>query len=211
MEEIKLPRARSLQDLAKLKYKELAFVGRWLSLIGKPEVAGSWIIWGLGGNGKTSFVLQLVKYLCSFQKVLVLSLEEKEKKTWKRAVMRTGLESVQKNFSYCFDNYSKLVERLSKPRSPKIVVIDSLQHFRISKKQYYELMNLFPKHLFIFISHAKGNEPKGELADEVKYNSDVKLRVSQFVAYPVEVTRYGGKEPFVIWEEGMRDAQLVLT
>ncbi len=209
--ENKLPRVRSLSDLKKLQYKILNFTGEWKSLIGEPEVSGSWIIWGLSGNGKTSFVLQLVKYLCSFQRVLVLSHEEREKKTWHDAVMRTGFETVKQRFSYCFDNYEQLVERLKQKRSPKIVVIDSLQHWRINKKQYYQLLDMFPKTIFIFISHAKGSEPKGEIADEIRYNSDVKIRVHQFVAIPVEATRYGGNTSYTIWEQGMREAQLKLT
>lgn len=209
--ENKLPRVRSLSDLKKLQYKILPFAGDWRSLIGEPEVAGSWIVWGQSGNGKTSFVLQLVKYLCSFQKVLVLSHEEKEKKTWRDAVMRTGFENVKQRFSYCFDTYEQLIERLKQKRSPKIVVIDSLQHWRINKKQYYQLLDMFPKTLFIFVSHAKGSEPKGEIADEIRYNSDVKIRVHQFVATPVEATRYGGDTPYLIWEQGMREAQLKLT
>lgn len=206
-----LPRLKSINDLKKLKYKVLEFDGAWKALIGKPEIAGSWIIWGTGGNGKTSFVLQLTKYLCSFQKVIVLSHEEKEKKTWRDAVLRQNMESVQRNFLYGFDSYEQLIERLSGKRAPRIVIIDSLQHWRINKQKYYRLLDLFPKTLFIFISHAKGNDPKGELADEVRYNSDVKLRVHQFVATPIEATRYGGNVPFVIWEKGMRDAQLKLT
>lgn len=36
-------------------------------------------------------------------------------------------------------------------RSPKIVIIDSLQYLRITTAQYKELQQLFPKVLFIFI------------------------------------------------------------
>ena len=54
-------------------------------------------------------------------------------------------------------------------RSPKIVIIDSLQYLRITTAQYKELQQLFPKVLFIFISHAKGSEPKGATAIAVSY------------------------------------------
>ena len=100
--------------------------------------------------------------------------------------------------------------RLDKDRSPNIIIIDSLQHFRINVSDYYSLLEDYPKKLFIFISHANGSEPKGELGDEIRYNSDVKIRVHQFIASPVETTRYGGSKPYVIWEDGANNAEIKL-
>lgn len=202
---------KSLNELYAKSYKTLAFEGDWLDLIGTPEVAGTWLIWGLSGNGKSRFTLRLVKYLCGFERVLYNSLEEGDKLTFKRACKAEGMEAVKGKFQYTRDSYEALKLRLSKGRSVNIIVIDSLQHFRISKKEYYDLVQRYPKKLFIFISHAKGAEPKGDLADEVKYNSDVKLRVDKFVCTPVETTRYGGHKPYIIWEEGYRKSELKLT
>ncbi|MCU7571192.1 hypothetical protein N4241_08765, partial [Riemerella anatipestifer] len=74
--EIKVPPAYSYADIAKRKFNTMKFEGDWLELIGEPEVSGCWIIWGLSGNGKTRFALQLAKYLTKFQKVFYNTLEE---------------------------------------------------------------------------------------------------------------------------------------
>ncbi|MEI7488345.1 MAG: hypothetical protein WCJ72_13240 [Chryseobacterium sp.] len=207
----KVPPAYSYSDLAKMKFKTLAFEGEWKDLIGTPEVAKSWIIWGKSGNGKTRFTLQLAKYLAGFQKVYYNSLEEGLSLSFKKALDEVNMKSVGSNFCFQDEKLAQMRARLDKDRSPNIVIIDSLQHFKIKESDYYSLLEDYPKKLFIFISHAQGAEPKGELADEIRYNSNVKIRVHQFVASPVENTRYGGKKPYIIWEEGMRNAQIKLT
>ena len=63
-------RAINAKELLGKSFDVLDFDGAWLGLIGKPEVKGSWIIWGQSGNGKTRFALQLAKYLARFGKVL---------------------------------------------------------------------------------------------------------------------------------------------
>lgn len=207
----KVPPLYSFSDIEKMKFNILDFVGGWKDTIGCPEVAGSWIIWGKSGNGKTRFVLELAKYLASFQKVYYNTLEEGLKETWRKAMDEVNIKAVGNRFGFHKEKLHQMRARLDKPRSPNIIIIDSLQHFRIKESDYYSLIEDYPKKLFIFISHAQGAEPKGELADEIRYNSDVKIRVHQFVAAPVENTRYGGNKPYIIWEEGMRNAQTKLT
>lgn len=209
-EEIKVPPAYSYADIEKMKFITVPFEGVWKDLIGEPEIAGSWIIWGKSANGKTGFALQLAKYIAGFQKVYYNSLEEGLKLSFKTALENNNIKSVGKKFCFHKEKLHQLRARLEKNRSPNIIVIDSLQHFRITIAEYYSLLEDFPKKLFIFISHAQGSEPKGELADEIRYNSDVKIRVHQFIATPVETTRYGGFKPFIIWEQGAQNAEIKL-
>lgn len=208
---IKVPPAYSFSDIEKMRFNTLPFEGVWKDIIGTPEVAGSWIVWGKSGNGKTRFVLQLAKYLAGFQKVYYNTLEEGLKLSFRKALEEVNIKAVGSKFCFHKEKLEQMRARLDKDRSPNIVIIDSLQHFRIKENDYYSLLEDYPKKLFIFISHAQGAEPKGELADEIRYNSDVKIRVHQFVASPVENTRYGGNKPYIIWEEGMRNAQTKLT
>lgn len=207
---IKVPPAYSYSDIEKMKFSTLPFEGIWKELIGEPEIAGSWIIWGKSANGKTRFALQLAKYLAGFQKVYYNSLEEGLKLSFKNALEANNIKAVGSKFCFHKEKLPQMRARLLKDRSPNIVIIDSLQHFRISIADYYNLIDEFPKKLFIFISHANGTEPKGELGDEIRYNSDVKIRVHQFIATPVETTRYGGFKPYVIWEQGANNAELKL-
>lgn len=207
---IKVPPAYSYSDIEKMKFITLPFEGVWKELIGEPEIAGSWIIWGKSANGKTRFALQLAKYLAGFQKVYYNSLEEGLKLSFKNALEANNIKAVGSKFCFHKEKLPQMRARLDKDRSPNIIVIDSLQHFRISIADYYNLIEDFPKKLFIFISHANGSEPKGELGDEIRYNSDVKIRVNQFIATPVETTRYGGYKPYVIWEQGANNTELKL-
>lgn len=207
---IKVPPAYSYSDIEKMKFLTMPFEGVWKELIGEPEIAGSWIIWGKSANGKTRFALQLAKYLAGFQKVYYNTLEEGLKLSFKKALEANNIKSVGNKFCFHKEKLQQMRARLDKDRSPNIIIIDSLQHFRINVSDYYSLLEDYPKKLFIFISHANGSEPKGELGDEIRYNSDVKIRVHQFIASPVETTRYGGSKPYVIWEEGANNAQIKL-
>ena len=93
--------------------------------------------------------------------------------------------------------------RLRKRRSPNIIFIDTLQYTGMSYKEYLELINEFRSKLFIFVSHAKGAEPKGAVAEAVRYDSNVKMFVESFHTIPQ--SRYGGGEPYIIWQKGYDD------
>ncbi|WP_052910344.1 AAA family ATPase [Riemerella anatipestifer] len=208
---IKVPPAFSYKDIAKRKFNTMKFEGDWLNLIGEPEVSGCWIIWGLSGNGKTRFALQLAKYLTQFQKVFYNTLEEGMKLSFRKALEANNMQSVGSRFSFYSDDLEQLKARLRKERSPNIIFIDSLQYLSASREDLKALLNEFKNKLFIFISHAQGSQPKGEVADEIRYHSDVKIRVHKFLASPAETTRYGGNKPMIIWEEGYRKENVILN
>jgi len=199
----KLKRAVSVDEMLKMKFDVMEFEGEWLNLLGTPERAGSWIIWGHSGNGKTRFTLQLCKYITKFGRVAYNTLEEGKKLSFQRAIKETNMKAVNRKFIIISESIEELTYRLTKPRSPKIVVIDSLQYANMNKKKYADLINRHPKVLFILISHAEGKNPKGTTADSVKYHSDVKIRVEGYKAFAT--SRYGGGTPYTIWTEGAQD------
>ena len=209
MAERKLDRAYTYSDIEKRKFNTLDFQGKWLEHIGTPERKESWIIYGLSGQGKTSYAMQLAKYLTQFERVHYNTLEEGMGLSFKLAMERVNMKAVGNKFTYKKESYDKLVERLSKKRMPKIVIIDSLQYFfhdrkKTAQEDYFSLMEKFPTTLFIFISHATGNVPRDSLGVTVKFHSDVKIHVHGFVASSSgdhAGTRYGGKEPMIISEE----------
>jgi hypothetical protein len=65
---------------------------------------------------------------------------------------------------------------------------------------YKTLRSLFPQKLFILISHAEGKNPAGRVAKSIKYDAFVKIWVEGYRAFAV--SRYGGGEPYTIWDEG---------
>lgn len=208
---IKVPPAYSYTDIANRKFNTMKFEGDWLDLIGEPEVTGCWIIWGLSSNGKTRFALKLAKYLTNFQKVFYNTLEEGMKLSFKKALEANNVQAVGNKFSFYSDDLEQLKARLRKKRSPNVIFIDSLQYLNATKDDLKALLKEFENKLFIFISHAQGSQPKGEVADEIRYHADVKIRVHKFLASPAETTRYGGAKPMIIWEEGYRDKNVILT
>jgi len=208
-EPIIIKKAKSVADLKKKKFKTFDFKGEWLESFGKPETNGVWLIWGDSGQGKTRFALKLAKQLAGFNKVFYNTLEERGRLSFKRAVLDNNMEALGSRFSYETDNYEQLCARIAKKRGPKIVVIDSLQYFRIKEAQYDKMRTDYAEITFIITSHAKGDLPKGAVAEAIMYDSDVKIFVKDFVA--TVRSRFGGNKPFTIWDKGMRDRELKLT
>ena len=178
------------------------FEGPFKSLIGNPSLAGAWLIWGQSGNGKTHFMLQLMKYLTRFDRVAFNSLEEGISASLKMAF---EIEKMQETNGKLIlldkETMEDLANRLRKRKSPNIIAIDSLQYTGINYRQYKALKEEFPKKLFLWISHADGKLPEGRIAKKIRYDVDVKIRVAGFRAYAM--SRYSNmSEPYVIWKEG---------
>lgn len=188
-----------MSELYNKKRKVATFKDKWQATLGSPELKGTWLIWGNSGNGKTSFALQLAKYLTKFGKVLYNSLEEGDSQSFELACRREGMINYKRKFYMASYNALELSEYLNSKRSAKIVIIDSFQYLGISYNDYKEFKTKYHDVLFIFISHADGKLPSGRPANAVRYDADIKINVSGYVA--TAVSRYGGGEPYIIWEE----------
>jgi len=196
-----MARALSVENIINYKPITLPFTDEWKSFIGTPELCGSWLIWGNSGNGKTRFALQLCKYLCKFGRVAYNSLEEGLSKSMQEAIIATGMQDVARKFMLLDkESLEELKERLSKRKSPDVVVIDSIQYTGMNYKDYKALKEKFPKKLFVLISHADGKEPAGRVAKSIRYDAFVKIRIEGYKALPV--SRYGGGEPYIVWDVG---------
>ncbi len=74
------------------------------------------------------------------------------------------------------------------------------------------LLESYPDKLFIFVAHEKNGEPKGSMAQYIRYNSDIKIHVEGYTAFVT--TRYENPEKgeggadFVIWEKGANEYNL---
>ena len=105
------------------------------------------------------------------------------------------------------ETLAELRDRLSKRRSPDILIIDSVHYwlgFKIN--DYMKLLADFPQKLFIFIAHERAGEPKGDMAKYIRYNSDIKIHVEHFKAFVTtrfaNAERGEGIEDYTIWQEG---------
>jgi hypothetical protein len=199
----KINRAYSVSNVLSKKFNPLSFSGDWESTLGKPDKAFSAIIWGNTTNGKTEAAIKLAKYLTNFGKVAYDSLEQGLSATIQQALLRNHMDTLGNSFILLDrEPFDDLIERMSKPKSPDFLFIDSVQYTRITKVQYYQLKELMLKKGkgIIWISQAKGKLPKGSLADDIMFDVDLKLWVEGFKLFP-DGRLNGGGEPFVIWAQ----------
>ena len=173
----------NLSTFMDMKFNRVRFEGEWRNLIGDPVLTGIWMLWGQSSNGKTSAAIKLLRYLTKFEKCIYWSKEEGVSDTLQTAFNRENwmLSEKKKVFiPQTYWNIENLKELLRQPKSPKIVFMDSLQIFGklYSSQFYYDLKEEFAhKKLFVYVSQAEGKEPKGSIGDDVKYDSNVKMRV----------------------------------
>lgn len=183
------------------EFDGMSFDGKWKEVFGQPERAHSWIIFGQSSSGKTTFNMQLAKYLSQFEKVLYNSLEEGLSASIKSAYKRAGITRKDRIMLVQEDTES-LITRLKKHKSPNIVFIDSIRYTKMKWSDYQDFCARFPNKLFIWVSHAKGKEPKGALAEDIRYDAFVKIYVEGYRAFVSSRFNSGGDSTMDIWEEG---------
>lgn len=197
---VRLPRGYAARELIGMKFPTFGFEGSFYDLIGRPQTSGTWIVWGQSGNGKTRFTLQLAKYMTRFAKVAYDTLEEGARLSFQTAVGQSNMLECGSRFLVLHrEPINTLKLRLARKHAPSVVFIDSLQFSGITKAAYIAIKEKFPNVLFVFVSHADGKEPKGSVADFIRYDADVKIRVEGFRAF--SVSRYIGlTRPYTIYE-----------
>jgi hypothetical protein len=163
------------------------------------------IIWGQSGNGKSNLIMQLVRVFMNYGNVLYVGLEEGFESTMQMNALRHLSEESHSGKILFADHemtYEELIKRLKRKKSPRFIVIDSIQYWNIDYEDYKKLKEMFPRKSFLFISHAEGKEPKGATAKSIRYDVPIKVHVAGYVAFVT--SRYGGNKPYVIWEEGAK-------
>lgn len=117
---MRLKRAYSPKEVLNMKIPRYEFTGPWLASIGRPARSGVWIVWGASGNGKSSFVMQLAKYLCSFGKVIYDSLEESTGLSFQLSLKRHKMDEVKKRLIILDrEPMGQLEERLKRRAAPE--------------------------------------------------------------------------------------------
>lgn len=197
-------RAYSPREIAAKKWKTLEWGVTWSGPFGFPAENASWFICGASASGKSSFVMQLARELCKYGLVLYMSYEEKINQTFQRRVGYLKMCEVQGRFrTVCKDTYDELVERLKRPKSPKFVIIDSLQVSGWDYPDCVELMERFPKKCFIWVSQERKSQPMGNTGLKMRYICDMKVRVVGYKAYCQGRAIGEPGSYFTVWEEGI--------
>lgn len=204
-------RAISNKNVLTAKFEVADFDGAFLASFGRPELRGAWIIYGGSGCGKTTFVMQVCKYLTRFRRVAYNSLEQGLSLSLQKAWERVGMEEVGNRIILLNkESLKDLRVRLAKKQSPDVIVVDSVQYWHGLKwSDFTNLKDDYPDKLFIFISHERCGLPDGKLAQKIRYDSEIKIRVEGYKAFVTtryEVADLGeGGADFVIWEAGAQE------
>ena len=192
----------AVQALA-VRNRTLEVAPEWKGCLG-DEISrhGIVFIWGNSGNGKSSAVMAFAKMLAGIGKVLYVSREEGYGLSFQNTLRRFGMQECGASFQVIDkENIESLVERLSKPRSPEFVIIDSVQAMGIGSRQYKQLREQFRSKLLVLVSQADGKRPLGRAAVNMMYDADLKIWVEGHIAF--SKGRYMGEtKEFVTWEEG---------
>ena len=168
-----MERAYSPSEILRKKIPSIPFEGVWRDAFGEPGRTGVWIIWGESANGKSSFAMQLARELTKHGKVAYNSLEESLSLSFQNNMRRCRMEEARGRFLVLDrEPIEALTERL----------IDSLQYTGMNYKEYKKLKEQFPNKLFVFVSHADGEKPKGSTAVSVQYDADMKILVQGYRA-----------------------------
>ena len=195
-------RALTVKEVLNKKRQTFPFDGKWADAFGQPERTGVWFIWGRSGNGKTSFVMQLIAELCKYDRVAFDSMEEGDSLSMRQKLVRHGLSKVGSRFHLLnAEPMTELKERLARRKSYNIIVIDSFQYTQMSYRDYIQFKEQNKDKLIVFISHAKGSLPRGSAAEGVMYDATMKIWVEGFKAF--SKGRFIGQSgEFTIWDEG---------
>lgn len=183
------------------------------AVLGRIEDSFTAIIWGDSGNGKTNFLVRLLKELKSVGEMMYVSYEEAHGKSIQDLIHRHNLVDELPNLRFSDgETIDELMALLKKKRSPKVIVIDSWQFSGLNMEDYKALKKAFvfgktigKRKIFLFISHVNGSQPDGKTAVEIKRDANIKIHVEGFVAQ-VKTSRYGNtKKGMVIWEDGAKE------
>jgi hypothetical protein len=204
-----MARAATIREILYVqKYETVELDGKWKDAIGSPELHGTWFIYGPSKNGKTSLAMQLMKYLSKFGRVFYNSIEEgPSAATIRDAVTRAGID-VTPRILMGQESIEEMYERLRKPRSPKIIFVDSVQFTDLRFADYKKLKQAFPRKLFVYVSHIKYGRIDGNTALRIYRDASVSFKVEGFRAFPV--SRYGKTVDYIVVDEEMEKKSWIL-
>lgn len=206
-----MARSYSNHNVLSAKFDLLPFEGQWLEHLGRPSLSGIWFVYGKSGSGKTTYCLQLAKYLTRFvRKVAYNSLEQGLSPAMQQAWRRAGLEECG-NRIMLLDRESlpDLCKRLDKKQSPSVIFIDSVMYLEdVSASELIELRHRHPHKLFVLLGQERNGDAYNSKQIKLKHDADIKIRVVGGVArcetrYSTE-DGHGGAD-FVAYDKRKKD------
>ncbi|ENA1803049.1 ATP-binding protein, partial [Flavobacterium psychrophilum] len=170
----------------------------------QPQDKGVWFVWGGSGSGKSTFVMMLCKEMALLKHKVFFNLleEETDDTDFIERVDMLEMNDVEDCFLAKTYNYDEMIIYLKRKNSAKVVVIDSATYFFESFEQYQNFKKMFRDKIIIITGHARGNNPKFELEDRIKFDAKMKIFVNGYLALCKGRTIGPNGGRFIIWQEG---------
>lgn len=194
----------SSQQLQLMHFDTLCFEGRWHTLLGDTSLNFFCVIHGLPGHGKSTFAIQLAKYLAdNFGKAIYISGEEGFSKTFKDKFINSNAAS---NLLDVADlrTYEDIL-RVVPAESYRFIFIDSLDNMKITATKMKAIRAKYKNAALITISQStKGGLMRG--SQEIIHDSDIAIEVVNLLA---TTTKNRFKEKGMTYEvfPGIEDAE----
>lgn len=188
-----------------MRFETIRLGGGWDDCVGDVEPRGVWFVWGNSGNGKTTAVVSLCRQLVSHGRILYNSKEEGTSLSMQNTIRRFGMADFGSAFKVADMTIDELDEVLSKPRSQKIVVLDSIQFMGFSYKRFREFCDKYAaRKLLIFVSRASGTRPEGRPANSAMYDASLKIWVEGYKAFS-KGRFFGPTGEITLWRQGAEE------
>ncbi|EKT4520719.1 ATP-binding protein [Flavobacterium psychrophilum] len=199
-----LPKALTVANIINQRVKRILFTWKWYDAFKQPQDKGVWFVWGGSGSGKSTFVMMLCKEMALLKHKVFFNLleEETDDTDFIERVDMLEMNDVEDCFLAKTYNYDEMIIYLKRKNSAKVVVIDSATYFFESFEQYQNFKKMFRDKIIIITGHARGNNPKFELEDRIKFDAKMKIFVNGYLALCKGRTIGPNGGRFIIWQEG---------
>lgn len=193
-------RSYSVNDILNWKFEKSAMPEAWEKHLGNIDSRFTMYVDGEPGNGKTEYVMQMVKMLTNhIGKTRLNNVEQGKHTQIKASVLRNDLKNSVPVGKFQYDmvrDYAAFKAKIARPNSGKVIIIDSISYWPLSLAQIQDLIDTFKTKSFVFVAYKAAftrNQP-------IIHNCDIKIRIEKFVAH-VTGSRFGGNENYYIWPE----------
>jgi len=170
----------SSKQLIDMRFETWKFQGRWLEFMGAPSVTFHLAVFGLPGNGKSTFCIQFAKYLAdNFGKTIFISSEEGYSVTLQQKLVNSNAQAI--NLDVADFRSGDDIIRDAQLGKYHFIFLDSLDRMNIDADKLRMLRAKYKNVAFITISQStKGGLMRG--SQEIAHDCDILVSVENLFA-----------------------------
>ena len=194
-----------IKDIDSWKFDTLPLSPEWLDHLGDLNQGFRILIEGDPKNGKTQYLLQLLKDLAlNVGKVSLNSVEQGKSKSLHEAFKRAKMNEIPAGKFMLADksqkDFDKWMAKL-KRNSGKTIALDSADYMNLTFAQWKQLHETFPQKNLIVVCWRIN-----PIIKQLKHTMDAIIMVKDFKAVPL--SRLGGNKTKIIWDKKDKGSQL---